>query len=131
MIDALIDRYERDAGALRAAVAGLGREQRLARPVPGTMSVQALAMHMLDADLAYADRMKRIAALDRPRLLGWDQDAFAERLGYESLDAGLAARATEDMPPQGEEAYRQSEQVNRQRIEAMRRQQQDTAVRSP
>ena len=47
------------------------------------------------------------------------------------LDAGLAARVTEEMPPQGEAAYRESEQLNRQRLEEMRRQRGDTTGLSP
>lgn len=42
------------------------------------------------------------------------------------LEAGLAAHTVSEMPPQGEAAYRASEQQNRQR-----RQPPDTTARSP
>jgi len=45
----------------------------LAVPVPGTWSLQQIAIHMMDSDLIASDRMKRIASMDKPLLCGYDE----------------------------------------------------------
>lgn len=90
-----IDRYEAGAPALRSAIEGLSAAEMRAHTGPGAFSVAELVLHLLEADLAYSERMKRVIAMDRPRLLGWDQDAFARALGYEALDVVAAAELFE------------------------------------
>ena len=79
--DALIGRYELGAELLSYACQGLTEEQVRSRPGPGTWSVSELVAHLLDCDLAYADRMKRVISEDDPPLPGFDQDAWLSRLG--------------------------------------------------
>ncbi len=69
------------------AYRGLTKEQLLAVPVPGTWSLQQIAFHLLESDLIAADRMKRIAAMDRPLLIGYDESAFSRLPGVNDLDA--------------------------------------------
>lgn len=87
----LIDRYREGADALLRGIEGLSREELIAHPVPGTWSIQEIVLHMMDSDLIGADRMKRIAAEDRPTLVGFDETAFAKHLAYEEQDVKLAA----------------------------------------
>jgi hypothetical protein len=47
------------------------------RPAPGEWSVSELLGHLWDAEIAYAFRARAILAQDQPRLLGFDQDAWA------------------------------------------------------
>lgn len=91
----LIDRYLAGAGAMTKAIEGLTREQLLTFPVPGTWSVQQLVLHMFDSELVGLDRMRRIIAMERPLLMGYDENAYIESLHYECADAALAARAFE------------------------------------
>jgi hypothetical protein len=86
----LIDEYEAGAGEPARAIAGLTREERLARPVPGTWSIQEIVIHLMDSDLVGSDRMKRVAAEVRPLLIGFDENRFTTHLGYDRLDAALA-----------------------------------------
>jgi uncharacterized damage-inducible protein DinB len=79
----MIDRYEAGGATLRQAVAGLSREELLAAPIPGKWSTQQVVLHVADAEAAFADRMRRIIAEDRPMLLAWDENHFAARLHYE------------------------------------------------
>ncbi len=72
------------------AYRGLTREQLLAVPIPGTWSLQQIAIHLLESDLIAADRMKRIAAMDRPLLVGYDETAFSQLPGASDLDAQMA-----------------------------------------
>lgn len=79
----LIDRYAMGPAILAYAVSDLSREQQQARPGPGDWSIGELVVHLLDTDLVYADRMKRLIAEDDPVLQGFDETAWASRLGYQ------------------------------------------------
>ena len=78
----LIGAFAAGAGRIREAVAGLGREELTAFPVPGTWSIQQIVVHLLDSDLIAVHRMKRIAAEDLPLLIGYDETKFAAGLFY-------------------------------------------------
>src|SRR2546421_6331563 len=82
----MIDAYLAGVGTLRRAVAGMTREQLLARPVPGKWSTLEVVCHLADFDPILADRMKRIIAEDRPQLLGADEKRFAAALAYHDRD---------------------------------------------
>ena len=84
--DALIEQYLAGAGLLRRAVAGMTREQLLARPIPGRWSTQEVVCHLADYEPIYADRMKRVIALKEPELLQGDPGLFAARLAYTHRD---------------------------------------------
>ena len=86
-LQSLIEEYLKGPPLLRQAIAGLKREQLLARPVPGKWSTLEVVAHLADFDPIYADRMKRVIAEDNPALLGADQDLFAAGLAYHDRDA--------------------------------------------
>lgn len=86
-----IDKYLAGAADLSRAIAGLTREQRLAFPVPGTWSIQQIVIHLMDSDVIASDRMKRIAAEDHPSLIGYNENAYIEKLFPHELDAEMAA----------------------------------------
>ncbi len=66
---------------------GLTHDQLLAVPVSGTWSLQQIAIHLLESDLIAGDRIKRIAAMDRPLLIGYDETAFSKLPGINDIDA--------------------------------------------
>ncbi len=82
----LIDNYLAGVQTLRQAVAGLSREQLLARPVPGKWSTLEVVCHLADFEPILADRMKRVIAEDRPTLLGASESRFAAALAYHERD---------------------------------------------
>ncbi len=83
----LIMKYLAGGQQLRRSIAGLSPQQLQAFPVPGTWSIQQIVIHLMDSDLIGADRMKRVAAEDRPpALIGYDESAFARELFYHDLD---------------------------------------------
>ena len=84
--DELIDQYLAGPGLLRRAVAGMTRDQLLARPLPGKWSTQEVVCHVADYEPIYADRMKRVIALEEPELLKGDPQLFAARLAYDHRD---------------------------------------------
>jgi hypothetical protein len=90
-VEPLIDRYEAGGPLLSYAVSGLGPEHLAARPGPGAWNIAELVVHLLDTDLVYAERMKRILAEERPTLQAFDEDAWVARLDPTSLPADEAA----------------------------------------
>jgi uncharacterized damage-inducible protein DinB len=78
---------------LRATPAALERviqstpSDVLARPeAPGKWSMGQVLAHLADSDVVWAWRLRLILAQDRPQLTGYDQDRWAERLGYADSD---------------------------------------------
>lgn len=82
----LIDAYLAGPAKLRAAVAGLTRNQLIARPVPGKWSTLEVVVHIADFEPVYADRIRRVIALDRPLLLAADENEYVKRLSYHDRD---------------------------------------------
>lgn len=83
--------------AWRRETAGLTTEQLESRPAPGEWSVADLLGHLFDSEVAFAWRGRSILAQDRPPLIGYDQDAWANlpRPPFpQLLDAFAALRAT-------------------------------------
>jgi hypothetical protein len=83
----LIDSYLAGPQLLRAAVAGMTRQQLTARPVSGKWSTLEVLCHLADFEIVYADRMKRVIAEHEPTMFGGDPDTFAGRLAYQERDA--------------------------------------------
>lgn len=90
--EALIDRFEAGAEILTYATQQLTAEQAQARPGPGAWSIAELVAHLLDTDLVYSDRMKRLVAEDEPTLQGFDENAWIAKLGAQDMpvDEGAA-----------------------------------------
>jgi DinB superfamily len=84
--NALIEQYLAGPVLLARAVAGMTREQLLARPIPGKWSTLEVVCHLADYEPIYADRMKRVLALKEPELLQGDPGLFASRLAYDRRD---------------------------------------------
>lgn len=84
--DALIEQYLAGPDLLRRAVAGMTKEQLLARPIPGKWSTLEVICHIADYEPIYADRMKRVIALDEPELFKGDPGRFAAQLAYDQRD---------------------------------------------
>lgn len=63
--------------SLREQAGALSEKQLTERPAPAEWSVAELLGHIWDAEIAYAFRARAILAQDTPRLIGYDQDAWA------------------------------------------------------
>lgn len=53
---------------------------------PGKWSVREVLRHMADSEIVWGWRLRMVLAEERPPLTGYDQDAWAERLGYAEAD---------------------------------------------
>ena len=72
--------------ALERSIAGLTAAQIAQREKPGKWSIRHVLRHLADSDLVWGWRLRLILAQDRPTLTGYDQDLWAERLGYDEAD---------------------------------------------
>lgn len=81
-----IDAYLAGSETLRRAVAGMSREQLVARPVASKWSTLEVVCHLVDSDQAWIHRMKRVIAENRPLLIGYDESRFAAALAYQERD---------------------------------------------
>lgn len=77
---------------LRDLVSQLLPDTAREREAPGKWSVLQVVRHLADSELVLAYRIRRILAEDAPLLEGFDQDLWADVLGYAEadMDEGLA-----------------------------------------
>jgi uncharacterized damage-inducible protein DinB len=94
-IRAVLDLVEgRDPMYVLGSTPGLVRErveglpiQRLHDPErEGKWSIAHVLRHLADSDLVWAWRLRMALAHERPSVGGYDQDAWADRLGYAEAD---------------------------------------------
>jgi uncharacterized damage-inducible protein DinB len=71
---------------VRHAARGLSADQARARPVPGKWSILEVVCHLADSDQAWAHRIKRVIAEEKPLLIGYDESRFAAALRYHDRD---------------------------------------------
>src|SRR6266508_6116099 len=76
--------------AVRAAVAGLSEAQLSKPEAPGKWSMRQVVRHLADSDLVWGYRLRMVLAHDRPAITGYDQDLWADRLGYAGADVAQA-----------------------------------------
>jgi hypothetical protein len=82
----LIRNYLAGVDMLKEAVAGMTPEQLKARPIAGKWSTLEVVAHLADFEPILAGRMKRIIAMDKPLLLGANENQFAAALAYHVRD---------------------------------------------
>jgi len=85
-----IDNYLAGGAKLVQSIWGLTQEQLHAKPSDGSWTIHQIVTHMLDSDLIGSDRMKRIACMDKPLLVGYDETAFSNLPGRDQIDAFAA-----------------------------------------
>jgi len=94
MLDhSVIDQFEAGGDAVVASVQGLSRQDLLAFPVPGKMSIQQVIIHLADSDMVLVDRMKRVLTQENPPLLAFNHDGYVKELFYDEQSAQDAAAA--------------------------------------
>src|SRR5688572_18934658 len=84
--------YAAGGDKLRPAIAGLTRDDLVARPGPGAWSIQELVIHLVDSDFVGTDRVKRVIAEENPPLIAFDENRWIGSLHPhdQSLDDALA-----------------------------------------
>lgn len=68
------------------ATAELTQEQLATPESSGKWSIAAVLQHLGDSELVWGYRLRKVLAEDRPVMTGFDQDLWANRLGYGAAD---------------------------------------------
>ena len=84
---------QRTDKALQKAVDGLSVRQISKREAPNKWSIKHVLQHLADSEIVWAWRLRMVLAHDRPPLTGYDQDLWADRLGYDDVHAEDALSA--------------------------------------
>jgi len=66
-------------------VSGLASEQLEAPERPGKWSIRHVVQHLGDAEMVVGVRLRQVLAEDRPPLIAYDQDIWANRLRYNEV----------------------------------------------
>jgi uncharacterized damage-inducible protein DinB len=82
----LLEKYLQGYEILKGSIEGLTPEQMKTVPGTGKWSIHEIIIHVVDADLMYAGRIKRTLAEENTILLPFDQDAWAKHLYYHQTD---------------------------------------------
>jgi hypothetical protein len=95
----LIAEFKDGYRVVAEALAGATDEELDARPAPNKWTAREIAHHLGDSEMIAAGRFRMLLAVDRPNIVGYDQDEFARRLYYDrpieaSIEAFKAARRT-------------------------------------
>lgn len=68
---------------LKKLLKGLSKKQLRRAPEPGKWSVHQVVAHLCDGEMVLGTRMRFVAAMERPPIHGYDQDAFVANLRYD------------------------------------------------
>ena len=93
--DRMIAQYEEGPRLLREAWTRVPEEARQWRPGPGKWSAHEIIVHCADSETNAAGRIRYLLAEKDPRILGYDQDRWAELFDYHSLPVEPAFQAIE------------------------------------
>jgi hypothetical protein len=85
-----IARYAEGADLLAAALAEVPEEALQWRPAPGKWSVHEVILHCADSETQSHGRIRTLVAEPDPVIQGYDQDRWAQSLGYHDRPLGAA-----------------------------------------
>ncbi len=77
-------------GAIDRLVATIPERATTVPEAPGKWSIRDVIQHLADSDLVGGFRLRMVLAHDRPALIGYDQDLWADRLRYRDADLRIA-----------------------------------------
>jgi DinB family protein len=95
----LLDQYKDGYRVVAESLVGATDEELDGRPAPEKWSAREVVHHLADSEMIAAVRARLLIAVDRPQIVGFDQEVFVRRLHYDrpieaSLDAFKSARRT-------------------------------------
>jgi hypothetical protein len=87
-----LDILQKTESRLRTVTLGLSKPQLAQLEAPGKWSINHVLRHLADSEIVWGWRMRMALAHDRPPITGYDQDAWADKLGYGEADAQESIR---------------------------------------
>jgi hypothetical protein len=89
----LLERFRRGPELLAVATTGAAGPELDFQPGEGKWSVRQIAWHLADSEAVAAMRFRQLIAEENPTLIGFDQNAWAAKLGYEKRKISQALEA--------------------------------------
>ena len=86
---ATLARFENGIDVMLSALAGTPEEVLDRAPAPGKWNIRQIVVHVADDDVVAAMRIRQIAAEPGALMIGFDQDRWANGLGYAALSLEL------------------------------------------
>ena len=80
---ALLERYRTGSDAVDAALAGITDEELDRVPPDSGWTARQVAHHLADSEAMAYTRLRRLIADDDPRIAGYDEPRWAQRLHYD------------------------------------------------
>ena len=77
-----LERFRRGPEVLAVVLTGVYGEETDFTPSPGKWSIRQIVAHLADAELVGAQRFRQVIAEDDPKILAFDQEAWARNLDY-------------------------------------------------
>ena len=77
-----LERFRRGPELLAVTLTGVYGEEIDFATAPGKWSIRQLTAHLADTELVAAQRFRSIIAEDQPKLMAFDQEAWARNLDY-------------------------------------------------
>ncbi len=72
---------------LRHLIDGLSTKELEWRPAPGKWSIKEILAHLADGEVMIGSRLRLVAAMERPTIIGYNQDEFIANLCVDQLSA--------------------------------------------
>jgi hypothetical protein len=85
-LEQALDTFRRGPELMQEALRGVTTEESKHIPAPGKWSIGQLARHVADTEIVVGMRLRQIIAEDRPTLIPFDQELWAEHLRYTEAD---------------------------------------------
>ncbi len=81
-----IYRYLPDMERFVEMIRALPEAEVTFKPTETAWSIHEIVVHLVDSEIVLQHRLKAVLSEERPTLIAFDQDAWAHRLNYASLD---------------------------------------------
>lgn len=89
-LPALLEEYRRGSVLFREAYRDVPNESLHRTPQDGSWTLHQIAIHLMDSDIVGGVRMKRVASMAKPLLIGFDETAMSQLPGSENIPIELA-----------------------------------------
>ena len=89
----LIAQYKRGYDEVIESLEAFPADDLVSHPIPGKWSACEIVHHLADSETVSGIRLKRLLVEDHPLIQGYDQEAFASKLNYNSREIGPALEA--------------------------------------
>ena len=78
----MLERFRRGSELIAVVTTGVAGAELDFHPNASHWSIRQIVCHLADTEIVVADRFRRVIAEDEPQLIGFRQEAWAEKLDY-------------------------------------------------